>query len=313
MVGTVTAHAFDAEKDSEALRKAMKGLGTDEKVVIDIIGARTGAQLRELATKYKSIFGRDLVDDLKSELSGNFKQACIDRFLTPAQFDATCLKNAIAGAGTDEDCLLEIFITRSNEELKQIKEAYHTLFKKELEKDVKGDTSGDFMRLCVSLLTGNRDQSNNTDPAAAAKEAGDLYKAGEGKIGTDEEKFNQIFCARNFAQLNLIFNEYSKISKKDIEKAVDSEMSGYLRVGMLGIIKTARNKPAYFAELLHASMKGAGTNDKALIRLILSRCEIDMVEIKKEFQTKYGKSLKSWVEGDTSGDYKKFLLKLIGE
>jgi len=313
MVGTVVPKPHDAEKDAEGLRKAMKGLGTDEKAVIDIVGVRTGAELREIGAKFKTLYGRDILEDLKSELSGNFRDAVLYRFYTPNHFDATSFHLAISGAGTDEDALLEILVSRNNEQLKEIRAEYQTHFKKDLEKDIIGDTSGDFKRLCVSLLNGHRDESQEVDLAKAAKEAHELYNAGEGKIGTDEEKFNQIFAARSFAQLRATFDEYSKISKKDIEKAVDSEMSGYLRKGMLAIIKIARNRPNYFAELLYNTMHGAGTNDRSLVRLVITRCEIDLVEIKAAFQAKYGKSLKNWIEGDTSGDYKKLLLKLIGE
>ena len=39
-------------------------------------------------------------------------------------------------------------------------------------------------------------------------------------------------------------------------------------------VKIARNTPLYFAERLYKSMKGAGTDDKTLIRVVVSRSEV---------------------------------------
>lgn len=58
-------------------------------------------------------------------------------------------------------------------------------------------------------------------------------------------------------------------------------------------------------------MKGAGTNDDDLIRVVVSRSERNMDAIKKEFEKLYGQSLAQFIENDTSGDYKKMLLALI--
>lgn len=56
-----------------------------------------------------------------------------------------------------------------------------------------------------------------------------------------------------------------------------------------------------------------GTNDRQLIRLIVTRCEIDMTEIKEAFARLFGESLRECIKGDTSGDYKAALYALIGE
>jgi annexin A7/11 len=108
----------------------------------------------------------------------------------------------------------------------------------------------------------------------AKREAQELYQAGEKKWGTDESKFNQIIALRSFPQLRATFDEYIKISQRDIVNSIEREMSGDLKAGFLAVVKCARNRPQYFAEQLYKSMKGAGTADDTLIRIVVSRSEV---------------------------------------
>ena len=78
-------------------------------------------------------------------------------------------------------------------------------------------------------------------------------------------------------------------------------------------VKCAENRHRYFAELLENAMKGWGTNDNTLIRIIVSRCELDLGTIKKEYRNVYNKTLYSAVSSEISGDYKNAMLVLIGE
>lgn len=92
------------------------------------------------------------------------------------------------GVGTAEDVLIEILCTRTSEEVVAIKQQYKSDFGRDLEKDIISETSGHFKRLLVSMLTGSRDPSTVVDKAKARADAQALYKAGEGRWGTDESK-----------------------------------------------------------------------------------------------------------------------------
>ncbi|KAM4677466.1 annexin A4 isoform 1-T2 [Discoglossus pictus] len=311
--GTIKPYSnFNAGEDAQKLRKAMKGMGTDEDAIIDVVANRTIAQRQEIKTAYKATVGKDLEDDLKSELTGNFEKVIIGLLTPITLYDVNELKRAMKGAGTDEGCLIEILASRSAEEIKNINITYRLKHKKSLEDDICSDTSFMFQRVLVSLATGGRDQSSNVDDSLAKQDAKDLYEAGEKKWGTDEVKFLTILCTRNRKHLLKVFEEYKKISKKDIEASIKSEMSGNFEDALLAIVKCIRNRSTYFAERLYKSMKGLGTDDNTLIRVMVSRCEIDMLEIRSEFKKMYGKSLYSFIKGDCSGDYRKVLLKLCG-
>lgn len=61
---------------------------------------------------------------LKNEISGEFEKVILGLMQTPAEYDATCVRNAVKGAGTDEAALIDIITSRSNQELQAIKAAY---------------------------------------------------------------------------------------------------------------------------------------------------------------------------------------------
>jgi regulatory protein YycI of two-component signal transduction system YycFG len=54
-------------------------------------------------------------------------------------------------------------------------------------------------------------------------------------------RFNVILVSRSYPQLRATFEEYKKISKKDIEEALKSEMSGDLLRGMFIDEASSRN------------------------------------------------------------------------
>ena len=53
-----------------------------------------------------------------------------------------------------------------------------------------------------------------------------------------------------------------------------SEFSGDIEDGLIAVVQNARCPPAYFARLLYKAMKGLGTNEGVLNRVIVARCEV---------------------------------------
>ena len=66
----------------------------------------------------------------------------------------------------------------------------------------------------------------------------------------------------------------------------------------------------YFATRVKAAMKGFGTNDQLLIRILVTRDEIDMPQIKQYYKQLYGKDMIEDIKSDCSGDYERLLVEL---
>lgn len=52
------ANPFDPRQDAEILRRAMKGFGTDEKAIIQVLTNRVNCQRREIALHFKTMYGK---------------------------------------------------------------------------------------------------------------------------------------------------------------------------------------------------------------------------------------------------------------
>uniref|UniRef100_A0A3B3UML7 Annexin n=1 Tax=Poecilia latipinna TaxID=48699 RepID=A0A3B3UML7_9TELE len=297
---------FNAKHDAEILHKAMKGIGTDEDAILMVLSARSNDQRQQIKAAYKKAYGKDLVSALKSELGGLFENLIVALMTPPVLYDATLLHKAVKGAGTDDQVLIEILASRTGDQIKDISKVYKKEFGGKLEKDISSDTGGSYGRLLVILL------QVESGPPGKIMIMRDLYAAGEGKFGTDEEKFITILGNRSSEHLQKVFDAYKKISGSDIEDSIKGEITGNLEDLLLAVVKCVRNVPGFFAESLYKSMRRAGTDDDTLMRIMVTRSEVDMLDIRANFKKMYGQSLYTTIQEDTAGDYQKALLYLCG-
>jgi hypothetical protein len=299
-------------QDAENLRKAMKGFGTDEDTIIKIIANRTNKHRLKIIEEYKSKFDRDLIDDLKSELSGKFEDASVALFKEPIEFDVQQLKQSMKGAGTDEDTLIEIVCSRPQEILKTIKEQYKKEYNTELEDDVRDDTSGNFQRYLLTILKCERSVNEKPTHADCSKRAQELIDEGEKNWGNENSLFEKLLLTSSTQEIMLVAKHYHKKTKKTLIQAVKDNFEGDVQNLFISIIYATLSPSEFYATKIHKAMDGVGTNENLLTRVLITRDEIDLPQIKQFYKKLYNKDMIDDIKSECSGDYQKLLLEIAG-
>ncbi|KAL2898282.1 Annexin-like protein RJ4 [Bienertia sinuspersici] len=287
-MATLTApEHVDPIADAEALRKACQGWGTDEKAIIEIIGHRNAAQRKLIKEAYEQLYGEDLIKLFEKELHGNFE---------PYDREAVLAHNALKKS--EYQVIVEISCLPSAEELLGIKRAYQARYKHSLEED-----------LLVLLVSVYRHETEESEPKLVEQEAEILKDCIKDKEYTHEEIL-RILATRSKAQLVSTFFRYEDITETSIAESLDDDKD--FVAALKAAIHCIRSPKQYLEQVLTDALMNHGTDEDTLTRVIVTRAEKDLGEIKDLFYQRHSKTLGHVVVKETHWDYETFLVALLG-
>lgn len=308
---TVPTQTPSAAEDAEQLHKAFQGWGTNEALIISVLAHRNAAQRKLIREIYNETYGEDLLKALDKELSSDFERSVLLWTLTPAERDAYLANEATKRFTLSNWVLMEIACTRSSRDLFAAKQAYHARYKKSLEEDVAYHTSGDFRKLLVPLVSTFRYDGGDVNMMLARTEAKILRDKISDKDYAHEELI-RILTTRSKAQINATLNHYNDTFGNAINKDLKADPNDeYLKL-LRAAIKCLTYPEKHFAKVLRLAINGLGTDEWGLTRVVTTRAEVDMQRIKEEYHRRNTVTLEKAIAGDTSGDYERMLLALIG-
>ncbi|PIK38716.1 putative annexin B9-like isoform X1 [Apostichopus japonicus] len=271
----VAATEFNADKDAEQLYEAFKGFGTNENIVTSIFAGRSLEQRQSIQEAYKSKYNKDLVQEIRSEVSGNYLMALEGLIEDPADFHAKHLQRIICGVlpGCKDIPVLEV--------LSPLSSVGNDVNQSLTSQKVESDTN-----FLVSLKAEDWTPENTT--------------------------LMDFLLKNNPMALFAVINSYKTTTNTDLLEVVKTQPKEIYREGFKVLVEAAQDHWMYFAKQLYQSMKGIGTNDSKLIYIIVFRCESDLGNIADTFQQTFNCSLQSFIRDDTSGDYGNLLIALVG-
>ena len=110
-----------------------------------------------------------------------------------------------------------------------------------------------------------------------------------------------------------IAREYHRKYNKTLMQVIDSEFSGDIKKLLKTVLYANISPSEYFATRINEAVKGLGTNEKILNRVIVTRNEIDIPIIKQYYKLLYGKDMVEDIKSDVSGDYRNLLIALLNK
>ena len=300
---------MSVEEAGDLLNTALDGKNKEEAVFSVIQNSDLEKRLK-ICDYYSEKYGKSLYSDLKSKLSGYFKGIAIHLFLHPLVFEAKLLKKGLKGFSSDETIVLEALTSHTQEELRQIEQAFQAETGKDLSQEIEKNFSGAMKKNLLNLLQTPRHVNPNPNRDKCQKLANLLSDVGEPNWAGDENIFKEVFVQSSPEELLLIGRFYKKKTGNNMLDVIDQKTSGKNKALLREVLFNNIIPQELYAEKIYLAIKGLGTNNTLLNRVLVSRTEIDMDEIKEFYQKKYNVTMREDIIGDTSGIYQNLCLYL---
>ena len=297
------------EQISQAITNPMTDLenlknyiqNSEKSKIVELICKLTNEERQKLKEMYLSSYGTELEKELESVLSGDVKDLILGLMKTPIDFDAEQIHLSMKGLGTDEDTLSEMIATRPSRRLVKIKDRYPELYKETLENDIKGDTSNYYRNILTAMIQGGR----SDNPYPNSQKMKEIVQKLTTNDDSNKDNFVSYLVNCSYGEICTICREYEKVSKKNILDGIKNLFSSD-EYNFFNILLNYISDPGkFFAEKIHKFKV------KDLIRIIVSRSEDNMDEIRDSYKELYNVELIDDIKNNTKDDFQLGLSILV--
>ncbi|KAF8167211.1 hypothetical protein B0H34DRAFT_680827 [Crassisporium funariophilum] len=232
--------------DVDLAYNALAGFGTNEMLLTELILGRSGSEIRLLISAYRQRYGRDLVDAVKSDLSGNSERMFIMALnaqrppdhlpVDHAQVTADIEKLYTGSKKKDELAFCEVLINRSNPHIAAVITGFGQRYKS-LSKVIKKTFSGNMETSLLYIMHGVKPKR---DGQGIWRDAKLLEKTMAGMGTKDNQLIYRLIRAHwDPKRLEAIKDAYKRRYNKTLESRVKGETSGPYKDLLVEILRTS--------------------------------------------------------------------------
>lgn len=296
-MGPIRAQIPQWDKEAAGLREAVQS--SDEVSIVRVLARFTNKQRKKLIKIYKENFNEDLESVLKSQLSEEAKDVVSALLCPPVNYEVQSLRKAFELQ--DYNTVMTIIISTKSMMLVDVEEQYSSDYNKTIEDELRTIPDNDLKKVLISLVNVDRPFINKkADKSAANDRARSLYDTGD---------ILALLCeplSRN--QLKETLNSFLELYRVNINQFIDeksSRLSMDARDALKGFVLHTENPALYFAK------KIKDANQTQMLRILVSRSEIDLYYINKEYLRWYSKQLHDAFYKQCSSKYAKLLSVIL--
>ncbi|XP_034400333.1 annexin A2 [Cyclopterus lumpus] len=286
---------FYPEQDVVKIQAALER--KDAVTLVRILTNRTNAQRQVIANTFEELTQKDLATGVKKTLSGDVETLLLELLMPPLQYEAYRLQQAMVGLGTDENTLLEILCTQSGEKLREISTTYRQLFKKDLENELKGETSGDFTKLLLALL------NKEAVVSGVQRDIESLSASLNGKKAETGPWIN-ILTSRDSHHLNEVLQGLELQRGHVVDQVLEKRFTGDFQMGLKVLVQCIQNPDLYLARRL------VNTKTPIVQGIMVSHSEEDLLCIRAAYLKLTGTSLYTALQKQYKGYHLQALLAI---
>lgn len=240
--GLVALARGPLEQDCHLVYHSIKGLGTKEVLLDDVLCGRSNADLNAIKQRYQQLYHQDLVSAVKGDLS--LKTLRMYEFILAAQRpeetapvipqqvdqDVQALYHATEGkVGVDQILVCQLLTSRSDGQIRAINQAYQAKYRRTLEDVIKKEFSGHMEN--ALRLTVNRAVDK------AKSDADQLEDAMRGVGTKDELLVNRVVRVHwDRAHLQQVKGAYKAFHKTELSKRIKGETRGDYEKLMVALV-----------------------------------------------------------------------------
>jgi hypothetical protein len=313
----------ELENKSTQFHEALSGKDLNDQSIenlTDILCVTTNEERQLIRSYFKKTYNHPIQNDIKEKFTGDLsllQEIMINMFDTPYEYDARELRKALSDSlGDEDDTIIEIFSSRPKDHLNTVDLAYSKFFETSLKDELKNQLPKQFAEFLLLLMDSDRADEQTLSGDEAYEIAQEIIKNGTKVYASDAELFKKVFVEKSRIDLILVSRAYYELTEKCLYEAFeeenvvaksifnDEEEEKKVRNKNIKLIKalifTVITPAEFFAKKLITALKELTTDINTLIRIMITRREIDMDAINEYYSKETNSDLKNDVENESS-------------